>query len=478
MLVPSSKFARNVARDLIYGCWCKGKRIAGIKFPPVSLLLVATVLKKEGHEVVLYDASALRKSLKDLEEEIVDYQAVVILTSTMTVNEDAQVLARLKSKNKELVTVVYGGQPTFMPRYTLAREGIDIVVRREAEFVIRDLINALEKGNASWKKVKGIGFKEKEEVFLNEDYPFIENLDELPFPDRTMLPRDIDYFNPVVKRMPYTTAFTVRGCPGKCTFCSSPSFYGRKIRFRSAESVLQELEIIQSQGYQEVFYRDEMFPVSKKRVIDICQGMIERGWDLTWICSARIGTVDKEMMKLMKEAGCHMIRFGVESGVQKILDNIKKGITVEETRQTFRWAHEVEIDTHAHLMIGMPGETRETMNHTLRFIKEIDPTIITAGICTPYPGTGLFEEVRKKYPQIGDGSQCDLQDLHTKSFYNEAFTALSNEELSRNIRRFYRNFYLRPSYLLKWIKRIRSLDELKRVTIAGTNIFSFSVKGD
>jgi len=479
VLIPPSKFSRNVARDLIYGCWCKGKRIAGIKFPPLSLLLVATVLKKDGFDVSLLDAAATGMSIEELKKIAPEFSLVVLLTSTMTVNEDASVLSELKKANPQLKTAVFGAHPTFMPRHTLAKKGIDIVVRREAEFIIRDLARALAKGGSEWKKVKGIGYREDSgEVFLNELYPFIENLDELPIPDRTMLPAGVDYFNPVVKRVPYTTMMTSRGCPGQCTFCSSPPFYGRKIRYRSVESMIEELEEIKRLGYREVFFRDEIFTVIKSRTIALCEEMIKRKLNLSWICSARIGSVDKEMMEIMKKAGCHMIRFGVESGSQKILDNIKKGITLEQTRETFRWAHQVGLDTHAHLMIGTPGETKETIEETINFVKEIEPTIITCGICTPYPGTQLFEEVRAKHPEIGDGSQCDLSRLHTKSFYNEVFTELTPEELSAGVRRVYRKFYLRPSYLLRWLIRIRSVDEFRRVTLAGTQVFDFIFRGD
>jgi radical SAM superfamily enzyme YgiQ (UPF0313 family) len=478
VLIPPTKVTKNVARDLIYGCWCKGKRIAGIQFPPLSLLLVATVLKEAGFDASLVDAAALQLSLDQLKEQIKEYKMVIILTSTMTVNEDAAVLHELKKANPQLITVVFGAHPTFMPKHTLAKPGIDIVVRREAEYIIRDLAKAISRNDDSWKNVKGIGYRENGEVKLNELYPFIENLDELPIPDRTLLPQNVDYFNPVVKRVPYTTMMTSRGCPGKCTFCSSPPFYGRKIRYRSVESMIAELEEIKKLGYKEVFFRDEIFTVSKKRTIELCEEMIRRKLNLSWICSARIGSVDKEMMILMKKAGCHMIRFGVESGSQKILDNIKKGITLEQTRQTFKWAHEVGLDTHAHLMIGTPGETKETINQTIQFVKEIDPTIITCGICTPYPGTALFELVREKHPEVGDGSQCDLTKLHTKSFYNQVFTDLSPEELANGVRRVYRSFYLRPTYLIRWLFRIKSIDEFRRVTLAGTTVFDFIFRGD
>ncbi len=480
-LIPPSKHSKNVARDLVYGCWCKGKRIAGIQFPPVSQLLVTCVVKQDGHEADLLDAAAMQMSVDDLVEHVRsrEYDVVMLLTSTMTIREDAEILRACKSALPELKTMVWGSQPTFMPQASLSIPGIDVIVQREAEAVVQDFVNRFAQGGDAWKETLGIGYKDNGEIVLNEPMPFIKDLDTLPIPDRRLLPTDIHYFNPVIKRMPFTTMFTTRGCTARCTYCASPPFYGNKVRFRSAEKVLQEMEECQDLGYKEIFFRDELFTASKRRVKEICEGILEKNLDLTWICSSRVNNVDADMLALMKRSGCHMIRFGVESGVQQILDNVRKNITVDQTRTAFRLCHEVGIDTHAHCMIGCPGETQATIDQSLEFVKEIDPTVITFGITTPYPGTPLFDEVKATHPEIGDGTDLDLSKLHTDAFFNQFFTDLSNEELSDNIRRIYRSFYFRPSYLFKWVKRIRSVDELKRVMLAGTNVFDFAFrKGD
>ncbi len=476
-LIPPSKHSKNVARDLVYGCWCKGKRIAGIQFPPVSQLLVTTVLKEAGHEASLLDAAALQMTMDEIKEKVKQekYDVIQMLTSTMTMVEDAEILLELKQVRPELKTMVTGSQPTFMPQATLSRKGIDFIIMREQEAICRDLVNALAQGGDAYKQVLGIGYKdERNNIVINPPAPMIRDLDELPVADRTLLPQNVDYFNPIVKRMPFTTMFTTRGCTAKCTYCTSPFFYGEKVRFRSAEKVVNEMEYCQNQGYREIFFRDELFTASKKRVLEICQGIKDRKLDLTWICSSRVNNVDDEILAAMKDAGCHLIRFGVESGVQEILDNVHKDITVEETRRALELCHKYKIDTHAHCIIGSPGETKETIEQTLNFIIDIDPTIITFGITTPYPGTPLFNEVAKVHPDIGDGSQMDISRLHTDTFFNQFFTELSNEEMSKEIRRIYRRFYLRPSYVWKWLKRIDSLQEFKRVTLAGANVVDFA----
>lgn len=477
VLIPPSKHSKNVARDLVYGCWCKGKRIAGIQFPPVSQCLVATVIKEAGHDVKLLDGAGLMYTIDELKDEFTreQYDVCVMLTSTMTVVEDAEILSDLKEINPGMKTIMSGSQATFMPQATLSRKGCDFIVQREQEWVIRDLINALDQGGEAYKDVKGIGFKDAEgNIVINPLADLIRNLDDLPFSDRNLLPGNIEYFNPIVKRMPFTTMFTTRGCTAKCTYCTSPVFYGDKVRFRSAEKVVEELKTCYEQGYREVFFRDELFTASKKRVMDICRLIKENNIDMTWICSSRVNNIDPEMLQTMKDAGCHMIRFGVESGVQEILDNVRKDITVEETRQCFKWCHEYGIDTHAHCMIGSPGETRETIEQSIKFVKEIDPTIITFGITTPYPGTSLFDEVKKVHPEIGDGSQMDIKRLHSDTFFNQFFTDLSNEELGKDIRRVYREFYFRPSYIFNWLKRIDSWEEFKRVSMAGANVLDYA----
>lgn len=477
ILNPPSKYSRNVVRDLFYGCWCKGKRIASAEFPPTSLLYVASVLENERHEIALLDAQAKGKNLEDVKRGVSKEQPEIIIipTSTMSFIEDAMTLKDLKDISGA-ITTAFGSHVTFQPEESLQHEGIDYIVMREPEYIISDFVNAYEEGE-DYKKVKGIGYRENGRTVINPPYPFIENLDDMPFPNREYI-SDFVYFNPLVKKLPWTTALTSRGCPGKCNFCSSPSFYGKKLRMRSPENVVDEMERIKEKGYNEIFYRDETFTASRKRTLEICNLICERNLDVSWIANARIGTVNKEIMRAMKEAGCHLIKFGVESGVQRILDNINKGIEVEMTRKTFKWANEIGMETHAHVMLGCIGETKETVEKTIEFAKEINPTTVTFGAFTPYPGTEVFEMVKERVPEIIDGSACDLSKLHTSGFYNYVFGDLTDEEIGTAVRRAYKKFYLRPSYIIKRLLMIRSLDEFRRVVSAGFNILSFSTGED
>ena len=447
-----------------------------MQMPPLSVLYVATVLKNAGHEVVFIDGAAERKRFLDLLEHGCDAQAVIVSTSTMTVNEDALNLAKIRQSSPGCVTMVFGTHPTFLPQETLTRSGIDIAILGDPEDIVVELLAAKDKGDESWKSVKGIAFRNQNDVVVNNSRPIDRNLDRLPFPDRTLLP-DHDYFNPVVKRYPYTVAVSSRGCSAHCIFCTVPRLYPNIIQVRTAENVLGELEIILGQGYKEVFFRDETFTLFQKRNEQICREIIARKWDISWICNGRLVGLDKPMLALMQQAGCHMVKFGVESGDQGILNTMKKGIELDDIRQIFRWCNELGLDTHAHVMLGNVGETHETIERTIEFIKELKPSNAAFGILTPYPGTELFDMVAEVRPEIKDGSRCDLKVLHTASFFNETFTNIDPQELEKWMKIAYRRFYWRPSYLFKALTRISNFGELRRAIKAGITTLDFSLRG-
>jgi radical SAM superfamily enzyme YgiQ (UPF0313 family) len=356
---------------------------------------------------------------------------------------------------------------------------VDIIVFHEPEFILRDLMKVLDKGGEEWKSVRGIGYRENGDIRINEPYPFIDNLDDLPVLDVGLLPPGIDYFNPLVRRMPYITLTTSRGCPGKCTFCTAPHFDGPRLRFQSASYVIQEIEYMLDRGFREIFFRDDTFFVQKSRDKEICRKIMERNLDVSWLANARVNLIDRETMELAKAAGCHTIKFGIESGVQEILDNVNKGYRLEQARQVFQWTRDVGLNTHAHVMVGNPGDSLETIKQTIEFTKELRPTTATFGICTPYPGTPLFDQVAEVFPEIADGSATDLSKLHTEGLFNEHFCELTKEELAGLVQKAYRAFYLRPSY---WFSTARtqfgSIDDIKRVSLAATNVLDFIFRGD
>lgn len=477
-LNPPSRYSKNVARDLLWGCWCKGRRIAGVQFPPLPLIYVGTILKLSGHEVDIIDAQALGISLCQIEDKIKDYDVVFLISATMSYREDADILERLKRKNPRLVTIVFGAHPTFLPFEALKRDSVDIIVRKEAEFIIRDLVNNLSEGKEKWKEVLGIGYIEDGKFILRADYPYIENLDDLPIPDRGFLSSDIDYYNPIIKSIPWTTALSSRGCPSRCTFCTSSAYYGPKYRTRSPKNVVKEIIYLKELGFREIFYRDELFTLDKKRVMDICQIILDEKIKISWICSVKASTTSYEMLRMMKAAGCRLIRVGVESGVQEILDKVKKDVKIEHIIDTFHWARELKINTHAHLMLGMPGETDKTVKQTFNFVGKIKPSTVTYGIMTPYPGTDIYREVLAIDPSFGDGTHINANSIHTDASFSKVFSSIPQNKLERYVRKGYMKFYMRPEYIMNRLLRIKDMDELRRLFFAGSQVFNFITRGD
>ncbi len=242
--------------------------------------------------------------------------------------------------------------------------------------------------------------------------------------------------------------------------------------------VLEELREISRIGYKEVFFRDETFTAYKKSNWEICERMLQEGINLCWIANARVDMIDKETMMLMKKAGCHLIKFGVETGNDHILANYKKGTTTSQAVQAFRYAREVGLNTHAHIVFGGTGETSETIKKTIKFVNKLKPSTASFGILTPYPGTKLFEMVADAHPEIMDGSESNMENLHVDGFFSESVCGMRGEDLSKWIVKAYRSFYWRPSYLLERLAKISNKDEFMNMAIAGLNIFQFSLTGE
>lgn len=477
LLNPANPHVPNVIRDFIYGCWCRGKRIGGMQLPPLQLLFVASVLQEAGHAVRLVDAPVDPEGYDAAMARPGGFDVAVLQTSSNSFGDDMASMERLRQANPAMRVIVYGSHPTFNPEQVLGRCDVDAIVRKEAEFAVRDLVAAYGAGGDGWRAVPGVGYRDGERIVVNPDYRKV-GMDELAIPDRTLLPGADRYFLPVVRRTPFTTVQTSRGCPAKCNFCASPFFYGNKVRHRHVDGVMQELRTLRDQGYREVLFRDETFTVFTKRNAEICRRLIDERLDLTWICNTRADTIDRANMELFKAAGCHMMKVGIESGDQRILDNLQKGTTVEQGRQVFAWGREVGIDMHAHVMLGSPGETEETIEKTIRFVESLQPHSISYGLFTPFQGTTIFDRVAQDDPHLVDGSDMRMEQLHTHSFYSEHFTTVSPRYLEKSLLRAYRRFYLHPRGLRRILGSIRSWDHLMRVVLGGMKVVEFSAFGE
>ena len=433
-----SKYHKNIVNDVLFGSWCAGKRIASAEYPPLPLLSVATVLEPD-NKITFIDAQGMKLSQRQILDEclINNPDVLITQTSTMTFKEDIELLSKIKQTSPKIKTILVGSHITFLPRQSLSRF-VDFVVLGEPEFSLRKLL----------KNIKNSPRVVKSKT---------PDIQKLPIPNRKYI-FGLNYHHPLVRNKRWTTAETSRGCPGKCTFCTASRFYGNKVRDRSPDLVLEELRYLDSLGYKEVFFRDQTFTFSKSRTAEICRKIIDSGLKLDWICNVRPGTVDENLLSLMKEAGCHLIKVGVESGNQRILDNIKKMTTLEIIERTFKSAKKVGIDTHAHFMLGCIGETEKTISDTIKFAIKIDSDTATFGLMTPYPGTPIFDRLLKSVKT--DGTEVSMDKLHLTSFYSRYFCNLLPQFLESSIKMAYLRFYFRPSFVLKRLMKLNILRDL------------------
>ncbi len=459
-------------RDLLYGCWCGGKRVGGVSFPPVPLAQLATVVRDAGIPASVIDAAAERVDLAGIARRMRAGDLLFLMSSPLSIEADIPFLRRVR-ESAGVRTVLFGAYPTFRPGEAVREDGVDFIIRGEPECASRTLAELLAAGaHPGPQQVPGVGCRGDAGCDVPADFAAEPDLDKLPVADRRLIPGPGRYFNPVVRDRRFTTAFTSRGCFGRCTFCSAGTFHRGGARYRSADSVIEELRDVAELGFREVFFRDELFTGDRRRLIAICEGMRARGFRLGWICSSRVDRIDAELAVLMKSAGCHLVRMGVESGSQAVLDRIRKGISLDDTRAAFAACRRAGIDTHAHTMVGMPGETYADFRMTIALIREIRPTYLTMSVCTPFPGTPLFEELERSGATVGTPYLArNIRDgLHSVPIHNHLMTAMTPSEVRSCLGKAYRDFYFRWNGLFRQLASLRSFAALPRKIRAGVAV--------
>lgn len=364
--------------------------------PSLSLSYLAAVLQEEGIEVQILDLLVTKYSSDKVRNKLEEYQPQVVGATCVTLNYPtaARILKVCKDFDPGIVTVMGGPHVSFALEETLLRAPwIDVVVIKEGERTLVELVRALEKG-VGFSQVAGIAFREDKRVVQTEPRPLIENLDELPLPSRNLLP--LSKYRALGAPC---NLITSRGCPYGCIFCSGRRMFGRRVRFRNPRLVVDEIEIIHKElGFEKINIVDDTFTLNHRHARNVCEEIIRRNLPIQWTVFARVDTVTRDLLEIMKEAGCTYLLFGVESGSEQILKTVNKGITVDDVRRGTKLTTEAGIKVFASFILGLPGESPETARQSVDLAQELRREYGSQygfHMLSPLPGTELYEKAEE-----------------------------------------------------------------------------------
>lgn len=435
--------------------------------PPMGLLYLQSAIENSNHESIFLDANVEGWDHKEAARQALSYDPDLIGLQAMTFTlRDAYLVAKESKRLNPYVFVMIGGpHPTIYPEQTAALDAVDFAFAGEGEIGLVQFLDLFhdeeERG-----KIPGIASKKNSFVHYRPSAGLIKNLDQIPFPARHASPY-MRYSSVLAERNPITIMITSRGCPFKCVFCNR---MGRKYRCHSAEYVIGEIEEILKLGIKEIFLHDDTFTLKRDRVTAICRGLIERNLNVTWEARTRVDCVDEELLSLMRRAGCHRLSFGVESGSERVLKSMRKGISLGQVERVFAWCRREGIVTLADFMVGNLDEKMDDFQKTLALIKKINPDYVQFSICSPYPGTPLYELGLEKGLVPGD-VWLDYAKDPLKEFSAPVWSEnFSEEELYKLTAKAYRSFYFRLPFVLNQLKNVKSLSQFKTLTRAAFGI--------
>lgn len=425
-------------------------KFLGVVAPSLGIGYMAAVLEQNNIDVDVLDASALELSYDEIGEEILkrkpDIVSISALTPTIGVALDSA--DKIKQVKPDTIVVLGGYHPTFEFESVLTEPSVDVVVRGEGEYTFLELVRSIE-NNGDLAEVEGLAFYDENDASLvvTPDRPIIQDLDELPFPAFHLFPMEKYKILNITTNV--ATIITTRGCPMHCSFCSSAALHGHKLRRRSYENVVDEIELrLKEQNIDTIAFMDDTFTLNKRFVKDFCAEIKRRNLKFWWGCTSRVDTLDEDLLQTMKDAGCITVFIGVESADQQMLEKMNKNITVSKTENAFRLLRKVGIRSIASCVIGMPEDTRESINKTIEFVKKLNPNYALYSLATPYPGTRFYNETFKKnLIQIKDWSKFTLIDPVLETI------DCSSKELRSIQKKAFIKFYLRPAYLARQVSQ-------------------------
>ncbi|MFH1982573.1 MAG: radical SAM protein [Pseudomonadota bacterium] len=425
---------------------------------PIFLGYAAAQLTAAGHDVVYIDAVIQDLDMpQTLAAAAAAAPDVVFMeTTTPSSTADYESLTALKAATGALI-LAGGPHVTYFHRQALDLcPAIDVVIRHEFDTKIAGVVSAWPDLDA----IGGITYRDGDTIRDNGDGAVESDLDLVPYPDRETVPWHW-YLEAWYSRRPFMNMMTARGCPYHCAFCLWPqSMYGHKQRLRSLDNVFGELhQLVDRYGLREVNIDDGTFTTRKSRVIEFCQRLRSEKLDLVWTCNGRVDNLDAEMLGEMRAAGCKMIRLGIESGSQAVLDKIKKGLTLEQIEIGVRLVKRHGIQALGGFMFGFPYDTRETIEETIAFARKLSPDQVQFSIAMCYPGTDLYEYATANGLLVAR----DFKEFDMTCGPVVKVVGVSRKELQPILARAYREFYFRPKYILQTLTHMNDMDEIRRV---------------
>ena len=433
---------------------------AGAVYPSLGIAYLGAGALKEGHEVKVIDSEVLNLTFKDLEEEIRKFNPDVIGMQTFcaNINRCYKVAEIAKRINSEIKIVLGGVQVTQLPYESIKNENVDFIIYGEADISFLNLLKAIERNKKDFSDVKGLIWKKNGKVITNPPQELIKNLDILPYPALELFPIHLYRSSSQVRGNKTLHMFTSRGCPYDCSYCAGDLIFGKSFRFHSSKRVIDEINHLKRKfNIDSIQFYDETFTINRKRVIDLCEKMIEKKVNISWSCFTRVDLVDEELLRLMKRAGCYQIFFGVETGVERLLKLIRKRTTLQQAREAFKLTRKLGIETVASFMLTLPTETEEETWQSIKFGLELDPDYVYWLTFTPYPGTELAEYAEKTGKILH--KNYELYNVFSEIVYVP--DGRDPEEIRRTIAKAYRMFYLRPKYIIRRINSLRHLPPKK-----------------
>lgn len=432
---------------------------------PLGMAYLAAVLKKEGIDVEILDCLALNYKQKNFEDFIKSkkYDIIGISTYTPDWHVTKNNLDIIKKNSPETVVIVGGPHINSLVRANLAKElfddcqSFDFAVYGEGEITLLELVRAIEK-KSDTSQISGIVFKKSDgQICVNPKRDLIKDINNIPFPALELMPLEKYSRTPSsYKREPVRSILTTRGCPFSCVFCDRGAF-GRSLRRRNIDNIMAEVaRLVTEFKTRELRIWDDVFTSDEKFTLEICKEL--KKYNLLWSCNARVNMVKPNVLKAMKEAGCWAVDFGIESGNNRVLKAIDKKFTVKEAKESIKMVKESGIEVRTFFILGLPQETLESMQDTINFALSGNIDYATFYLPQAYKGTRLYEIARQEGALETDYSKYLITGKEA-SYINKNI-GLENMQIYQ--RQAYRDFYRRPSYVLKMILKIRSLEDIKR----------------